>query len=291
MRSERQEKAKEEAAPEIQYTQKEVAEMLQNAGDISRQQKKQDRNANVIAGFLVIGVAAAAWAAKIVNVGGGLILGGLVAAAFVSLWYFFQNLDDEESRKVYGAASILSIGILASLVNFVWGDQLAEFIPGGLERKEQIFWTLWYLICSGNDDDRNHSMYPPAETEKRKEMQTVLFTAIMATIMFVTLWQYQNTMQNRYKNTGIWRGAQQYAEVLLKRNKNLENDWLIGDESWREGNKNTFEIRLTYYADADDAKEGRESEYQYKIHFDDVDGYVIKSEGVPEKEIVFPENK
>lgn len=39
MRSERQEKAKEEAAPEIQYTQKEVAEMLQNAGDISRQQK------------------------------------------------------------------------------------------------------------------------------------------------------------------------------------------------------------------------------------------------------------
>lgn len=93
----------------------------------------------MIAGFLVIGVAAAAWAAKIVNVGGGLILGGLVAAAFVSLWYFFQNLDDEESRKVYGAASILSIGILASLVNFVWGDQLAEFIPGGLERKEQIF--------------------------------------------------------------------------------------------------------------------------------------------------------
>ena len=59
MRSERQEKA----VPEIQYTQKEVAEMLQNAGDISRQQKKQDRNANVIAGFLVIGVAAAAWAA------------------------------------------------------------------------------------------------------------------------------------------------------------------------------------------------------------------------------------
>ena len=291
MRSERQEKAKEEAAPEIQYTQKEVAEMLQNAGDISRQQKKQDRNANVIAGFLVIGVAAAAWAAKIVNVGGGLILGGLVAAAFVSLWYFFQNLDDEESRKVYGAASILSIGILASLVNFVWGDQLAEFIPGGLERKEQIFWTLWYLFVLVMMMIGTIRCIRRQRQKKEKKCKTVLFTAIMATIMFVTLWQYQNTMQNRYKNTGIWRGAQQYAEVLLKRNKNLENDWLIGDESWREGNKNTFEIRLTYYADADDAKEGRESEYQYKIHFDDVDGYVIKSEGVPEKEIVFPENK
>lgn len=176
MRSERQEKAKEEAAPEIQYTQKEVAEMLQNAGDISRQQKKQDRNANVIAGFLVIGVAAAAWAAKIVNVGGGLILGGLVAAAFVSLWYFFQNLDDEESRKVYGAASILSIGILASLVNFVWGDQLAEFIPGGLERKEQIFWTLWYLfVLVMMMIGTIRCIYPPTETEKRKEIQNRSF--------------------------------------------------------------------------------------------------------------------
>ena len=197
MRSERQEKAKEEAAPEIQYTQKEVAEMLQNAGDISRQQKKQDRNANVIAGFLVIGVAAAAWAAKIVNVGGGLILGGLGAAAFVSLWYFFQNLDDEESRKVYGAASILSIGILASLVNFVWGDQLAEFIPGGLERKEQIFWTLWYLFVLVMMMIGTIRCIRRQRQKKEKKCKTVLFTAIMATIMFVTLWQYQNTMQNR----------------------------------------------------------------------------------------------
>ena len=52
--------------------------------------------------------------------------------------------------------------------------------------------------------------------------------------------------------------------------------------------KCSYHVRLF---SADDAKEGRESEYQYKIHFDDVDGYVIKSEGVPEKEIVFPENK
>ena len=99
--------------------------------------KKQDRNANVIAGFLVIGVAAAAWAAKIVNVGGGLILGGLVAAAFVSLWYFFQNLDDEESRKVYGAASILSIGILASLVNFVWAISWQNSFPAVWNEKSR----------------------------------------------------------------------------------------------------------------------------------------------------------
>ena len=68
-----------------------------------------------------------------------------------------------------------------------------------------------------------------------------------------------------------------------KKDKNLENDWLIGDESWREG-KNTYHIRLTYYSDDDAEKEGRESEYQYIIRFDEAEGYLIKSEGVPEKE-------
>ena len=59
---------------------------------------------------------------------------------------FFQNIDDEESRRIYGVASILSIGILVSLVNYIWGDRIAEWIPGGIERTEQIFWTLWYLF-------------------------------------------------------------------------------------------------------------------------------------------------
>ena len=95
MRSKRKESAGDVDMTETQYTRQEVAEMLQNADDISKQQKKQDKNANIIAGILVIGVAAAAWAAKIANVGGGLVLGGLAATVFVSLWYFFQNIDDE----------------------------------------------------------------------------------------------------------------------------------------------------------------------------------------------------
>ena len=115
--------------------------------------------------------------------------------------------------------------------------------------------------------------------KKEKKYKTVLFTGIM----FATLWQYQNTMQGQRRNMGIWSGAQQYAETLLKKDKNLENDWLIGDESWREG-KNTYHIRLTYYSDDDAEKEGRESEYQYTIRFDEAEGYLIKSEGVPEKE-------
>ena len=67
--------------------------MLQNADDISKQLKKQDKNANIIAGILVIGVGALAWATKIASLGGGLVLGGLSAAVFVSLWYFFHIIS------------------------------------------------------------------------------------------------------------------------------------------------------------------------------------------------------
>lgn len=91
MRSEKKKPTGDMDTTETQYTQKEVAEMLQNADDISKQLKKQDKNANIIAGILVIGVGALAWAIKIASLGGGLVLGGLSAAVFVSLWYFFSE--------------------------------------------------------------------------------------------------------------------------------------------------------------------------------------------------------
>ena len=48
MRSERQETEKQDQQPEeFRYTQGEVAEMLQNAGDISRQQKKQKKHRRI----------------------------------------------------------------------------------------------------------------------------------------------------------------------------------------------------------------------------------------------------
>ena len=47
MRSEKKKPTGDMDTTETQYTQKEVAEMLQNADDISKQLKKQDKNANM----------------------------------------------------------------------------------------------------------------------------------------------------------------------------------------------------------------------------------------------------
>ena len=180
MRSEKKKPTGDMDTTETQYTQKEVAEMLQNADDISKQLKKQDKNANIIAGILVIGVGTLAWATKIASLGGGLVLGGLSAAVFVSLWYFFQNIDDEESRRIYGVASILSIGILVSLVNYIWGDRIAEWIPGGIERTEQIFWTLWYLFMIA-------IIAAIILLVLKKDMFSIIPTAISAVIFVISL--------------------------------------------------------------------------------------------------------
>lgn len=285
MRSERQETEKQDQQPEeFRYTQGEVAEMLQNVGDISRQQKKQDRDANVIAGIVLAAITIIVWMTKLASFGGALVVGGIAATVFVSLWYFFQNIDDAESRKIYGVAAILSVGFLLALMQYVWGEQLGELLPGEIDTQQEIFWTVWYLFVIAMLMMGTFRAIRQQRQKKVKRYKTVLFSLIMGVLLCATLWQYQGTIQRQKGDSGVWSSAQQYAETLLKNEKQLENDWLVGDESWKE-KKNVYHIRLTYYADAEAAKEGQGSEYEYVIRFDARDGFVIKSQGVPEKEM------
>lgn len=285
MRSERLEAVRQdEQQEEVRYTQGEVAEMLQNAGDISRQQKKQDRNANAIAGIVLAVIAVVVWMTKLASLGGALVIGGIAATVFVSLWYFFQNIDDAESRKIYGVAAILSVGFLLALVQYVWGDRLSEILPGGIDTQQEIFWTVWYLLVIVLLLMGTFRAIRQQRQKKEKRYKTVLFSLSMGILLCATLWQYQGTIQRQKGDSGVWSGAQQYAETLLKNEKHLEDDWLVGDESWKE-KRNLYHIQLSYYADAEAAKEGQESEYEYVIRFDARHGFVIKSQGVPEKEM------
>ena len=285
MRSERQETEKQDQQPEeFRYTQGEVSEMLQNAGDISRQQKKQDRNANVIAGIVLAAITIIVWMTKLASFGGALVVGGIAATVFVSLWYFFQNIDDAESRKIYGVAAILSVGFLLALMQYVWGEQLGELLPGGIDTQQEIFWTVWYLFVIAMLMMGTFRAIRQQRQKKVKRYKTVLFSLIMGVLLCATLWQYQGTIQRQKGDSGVWSGAQQYAETLLKNEKHLEEDWLVGDESWKE-KKSLYHIRLSYYVDAEAAKEGQESEYEYVIRFDAREGFVIQSQGIPEKEM------
>ena len=224
MRSEKKETEEQDQQPEERrYTQGEVAEMLQNAGDISRQQKKQDRNANVIAGIVLAAITVIVWMTKLASLGGALVIGGIAATVFVSLWYFFQNIDDEESRKIYGVAAILSVGFLLALAQYVWGDRLSEILPGGIDTQQEIFWTVWYLLVIVMFLVGTLRVIRKQRQKKEKRYKTVMFSVVMGVLLCATLWQYQGTIQRQKGDSGVWSGAQQYAETLLKNEKHLED--------------------------------------------------------------------
>ena len=203
MRSEKKETEEQDQQPEERrYTQGEVAEMLQNAGDISRQQKKQDRNANVIAGIVLAAITVIVWMTKLASLGGALVIGGIAATVFVSLWYFFQNIDDEESRKIYGVAAILSVGFLLALAQYVWGDRLSEILPGGIDTQQEIFWTVWYLLVIVMFLVGTLRVIRKQRQKKEKRYKTVMFSVVMGVLLCATLWQYQGTIQ-RQKETAV----------------------------------------------------------------------------------------
>lgn len=156
--------------------------------------------------------------------------------------------------------------------------------PGESTRNQEIFWTVWYLLVIVMFLVGTLRVIRKQRQKKEKRYKTVMFSVVMGVLLCATLWQYQGTIQRQKGDSGVWSGAQQYAETLLKNEKHLEDDWLIGDESWKE-KKNLYHIRLSYYVDAEAAKEGQESEYEYVIRFDARDGFIIQSQGVPEKEM------
>ena len=206
MRSEQQEQN------ELQYTKEEVAEILQSAGDISTHQRQWEKNANLIAVIFGMGIAIAAWAAGIASLGGGLILGGLVGTLAVSLWYLFQNMEDGESRKIYGTAAFLSGGILLSLVGYVYGDRLAELLALDAEVPQQIYWTLWYLFLLLIVGKALFKGIYQKIDNKEKRYRIAGYAAVVLAVMFFMLWSYHGIAIKRERMYGIWNSAQQYAE-------------------------------------------------------------------------------
>ena len=270
MRSEQQEQN------ELQYTKEEVAEILQSAGDISTHQRQWEKNANLIAVIFGMGIAIAAWAAGLASLGGGLILGGLVGTLAVSLWYLFQNMEDGESRKIYGTAAFLSGGILLSLVGYVYGDSLAKWLSFDTEIPQQIYWTLWYLfllLIVGRALFKG--IYQKIDN-KEKRYRIAGYAAVVLAVMFFMLWSYHGIAIKRERMYGIWNSAQQYAEMLVKEEKEITDEWLISEESRREGSS-IYHMTFTYYANAEDATAKRESTCEYVIKFDATEGFLVTS--------------
>lgn len=243
---------------------------------LTKHHKQREKNANLIAVILGAGITIVVWVARMASLLGGLILGGLVGTLAVSLWYFFQNMEDGESRKIYGTASLFSGGILLSLVGYVYGDRLAELLSLDAEVPQQIYWTLWYLFLLLMVGRALFKGIYKRIDNKEKRYRIAGYAVVMVTVMFFGLWSYHGIAIKRERMYGIWNSAQQYAEMLVKEEKGITSDWLISEESSRQGSS-TYHMTFTYYANAEDAAAKRESTCEYVIKFDATEGFLVTS--------------
>ena len=109
----------------------ETAAVVQAATALSRS-LAQERNASAIAAGTIALTGLLAFFCRVANLGGALLLGGIAAAALVSLYLYMENRADRASRTIYAviaaicAAVFLGIVILVISRRFVLLDVLPQ---------------------------------------------------------------------------------------------------------------------------------------------------------------------
>lgn len=144
------------------------------------------------------------------------------------------------------------------------------------ELLQQIYWTLWYLFLLLMVGRVLFKGIYQRIDNKEKRYRIAGYAAVMVAVMFFVLWSYHGIAIKRERMYGIWNSAQQYAELRVKEEKGITDDWLISEESSREGNS-TYHMTFTYYANAKDAAAKRESTCECVIKFDVTEGFLVTS--------------
>ena len=155
-----------------------VLELMRSEKKETEEQDQQPEERRYTQGEVLASMTVIVWMTKLASLGGALVIGGIAATVFVSLWYFFQNIDDEESRKIYGVAAILSVGFLLALAQYVWGDRLSEILPGGIDTQQEIFWTVWYLLVIVMFLVGTLRVIRKQRQKKEKRYKTVMFSVV-----------------------------------------------------------------------------------------------------------------
>ena len=107
------------------YSDVEAVEMMRSAVEIEKENRKQEYTATGLAVFTTILVAVLSWLAGFGNLGGSVFLGAVVSVAEVAIYYFLENREDAESRRIYaiiGAIAIVGIAILLGVI--IWNTRI-----------------------------------------------------------------------------------------------------------------------------------------------------------------------
>lgn len=93
----------------------EAARVMKATLALQKETRRQERTALGLGLFTLLLAAALTYAGGLGNWGGALFFGALSAVAAIALYYFLENQEDRESRRVYGALGAVALGVVLLL--------------------------------------------------------------------------------------------------------------------------------------------------------------------------------
>ena len=254
------------------YTSAEVTEMMHTMEEIRKQQQHQDKMAGYLAVPVILIITILFKLSGHASLGGAIFVGLLGAGAVISGYYLWENREDAESRKVYGFFTIFLTGLFLALCSFLMPD-------GFWDHHAQAANLLNCLINLGIIGCVIYHMLKSLSTEKKKPVVVLL---VIAVNILLVVWTLHGFAARSIENAvGTSRGdvAEQYATQLLLKEKDLEEDWVVGySYNQIDLHPDVYRVAFTYYANAEAEKEGEESYYGYDIQVDSDYKITIKEE-------------
>ena len=93
-----------------------MSEIMKSVIEIEKENKKQDQTAIGLAIFTMIITAILFSFTNRANIGGSLFFGTIVAVEEVAIYYFLENKEDKESRKISIIIGSLALFIIISII-------------------------------------------------------------------------------------------------------------------------------------------------------------------------------
>lgn len=269
--------------PEKIYTSAEVTEMMHTMEEIRKLQQHQDQIAGYLSVPVILLVAILFRLSGHASLGGAIFAGLLAAGAVVSGYYLWENRADAESKKIYGFFTVFLTGIFLALCSILIPDSFWNHHAQGAN----LFTCLLSLMLVAYLD---YHILRSMPSEKKRPFAMIL---ILVVNILLVIWSLHSFAAKSIENAmGTSRGnvAEQYAAQLLIREKDLEDDWIIG-YSYNQTNQypDIYRVAFTYYANAEAAKAGEESCYGYEIQVDSDYKITIKEESAAIGDAMWPE--
>lgn len=128
------------------------------------------------------------------------------------------------------------------------------------------------------------------QREKKRSFAMILILVVSILLVVWSLHSFAAKSIENAMDTSRGNVAEQYAAQLLIREKDLEDDWIVGySYTQTSQHPDVYRVAFTYYASAEAAKAGEENSYGYEIQVDSDYKITIKEESSAIGDDMWPE--